>query len=148
SADIGSFGIVVVADTVYFSDKFKPVLETGEFLQSFLNRLPRNAGRLRHGDGSHHIFNVMNALNFHSTERKLFLFGGVAPNNFIAVSKAPLSRFKKTKENHTRSDSPSHSPHQGIIAVQHRHIIVFLRCEDSFLGTTIGSEIRVAIQMV
>ena len=71
-ADISSLRVVVIAYAVVLAHELEPVLETGKIIQGLLNPRARDAGAFRRGDGRHHVFDIVHAVNLHGAEHEAF----------------------------------------------------------------------------
>ena len=58
----------------------------------------RDAGAFRRGDGRHHVFDIVHAMNFHGAEREAFFDAAVAPNDFVGRGKNTFATSVKPKE--------------------------------------------------
>src|SRR4029453_3633913 len=147
-ADISPLVVVVVTHTVFLSDELETILETRKFFQSLLDDLRRYADGFRRGNGRHHIFHIVHALNFHMAQRESFFAGTVTPNNFLRFRKNAFVDFGEAEGDNSCAPSLPQAPYEWIVAIENRDILCCLVFEDPLLGTAIGGKVRITVEMV
>jgi len=115
-ADISSLRVVIIVYAVVFAYELEPVLETGKIIQGLLNPRARHPGAFRRGDGRHHVFDIVHAVNFHGAEHEAFFNAAIAPNDFVGRGKNALRHFGETE-----GDDPSLNPFAHVPTPADRH---------------------------